>query len=344
MSKKFIPISVVWETTLNCNMKCMHCGSSAGNIRRNELTTKEGLELCEDLNKLGTRLISLMGGEPFLRKDWNLFASHIRDLSMNVTIMSNGLVIDERIVSELAKIDPYAVTISLDGGTPETHNAIRGVKASFNRCMHSIDLLTEANLPTTIITTVHKQNFKELPIIRDFLLNRGIAWQVQMASPVGRFPKSLILSKDEFYSVALFIASMRKNYSVKELPIMGAHNFGYHSQILPNIQLLPWIGCQAGLTAMGIQSDGSVQGCLSLPDRFIEGNIRERSIIDIWNDPNSFSYNRDFTKEDLNAECKNCRFGKRCKGGCLTVSTSLTRENHSDPYCLHLIEQNMIDE
>ena len=342
--QKYIPISVVWETTLNCNMNCMHCGSSAGTTRKNELTTKEGIQLCEDLSTLNTKLISLMGGEPFLRKDWHIFAHHIRDLDMNVTIMSNGLLIDKHIIAELIKIQPYAVTISLDGGTPKTHNATRRAKTSFDKCLQSLKLLTEANLPTTVITTVHKQNYKELILIRELLLNRGIAWQIQMATPVGRFPKNLMLSKEDFYSVALFIASSKKNYSVKELPIMGAHNFGYHSHILPNIMLLPWIGCQAGLTAMGIQSDGSIQGCLSLPDTFIEGNIRNHSVIDIWNDPDSFSYNRHFTKNDLTGECRDCKHGKRCKGGCLTVSTSLTEKNHGNPYCLHLIEEKMISE
>ena len=344
MSKKYIPISVVWETTLKCNMRCIHCGSSAGTIRKNELTTVEGIKLCDDLSTLGTKLISLMGGEPFLRKDWHIFAHHIRELGMNVTIMSNGLMIDENIVSELRKINPYAITISLDGGTKQMHNSIRAVNTSFDQCLHSLDLLTEANLPTTVITTLHKKNIKELPLIRDLLLNRSIAWQIQMASPIGRFPKSLMLSKEEFYSAALFIASMRKNYSIKELPIMGAHNFGYHSQVLSSVQLLPWIGCQAGLTAMGIKSDGSILGCLSLPDSFIEGNIHERSIIDIWCDSTLFSYNRKFTKEKLKGECKNCRHGKRCRGGCLTVSSSLTGEKHSDPYCLHVIEQQIIAE
>jgi len=340
--KRYTPISVVWETTLNCNMKCLHCGSSAGQSRRNELTTQEGLSLCEDLKKLGTRLITLMGGEPFLRKDWHILAQHIRNLEMNFTIMSNGLIIDEKIVSQLIKLNPYAVAISLDGGTTETHNSIRRVNTSFERCIRGLGLLRQANLPATVVTTVHKQNFKELPIIRDFLLNKGIAWQIQMANPVGRFPESLMLSKKEFYSVALFIASMRKKHSIKELPLMGAHNFGYHSKILPNITILPWIGCQAGITAIGIQSNGGIKGCLSLPDVFIEGNIREKSIADIWNDPDSFSYNRNFKKEDLNGECKDCKHGRRCHGGCLTVSASLTGKNHCDPYCLSLIEEKMI--
>lgn len=319
----------------------MHCGSSAGQKRKKELTTKQGLQLCDDLHALHTKIISLMGGEPFLRDDWSVFAHHIRNLGMNVTLMSNGLIIDTPIIEELLTLDPYAVTISLDGGKAKTHNATRKEKTSFEKCMKSLTLLTEAGLPTTVITTVHKNNYKELPIIRELLVNRGIAWQIQMATPVGRFPKDLMLSKEEFYSVALFIASTRKHYTVKELPLMGAHNFGYHSHILPNIMLFPWIGCQAGITALGIQSDGGVQGCLSLPDTFIEGNIRTRSIIDIWNDPESFAYNRKFKPKDLQGECINCKHGNRCKGGCLTVSTALTGNNHSNPYCLHLIEQDM---
>jgi len=342
MVKKHIPISVVWETTLACNMNCIHCGSSAGKSRVRELSTRESIQLCDDLNTLGTRVISMMGGEPFLRKDWEDIALYIRDLNMNVTIMSNGLIIDNKIITKLRKIDPYAVTISLDGATAETHNMIRGADESFDGCMKSIDLLTEADLPTTVITTLHKQNINDLPQIRDFLLNRGIAWQIQMAVPIGRFPQNLMLSKKEYYSAALFIAATKKKYSIKELPVLGAHNFGYHSQILPNLMLLPWIGCQAGLTALGIQSDGSVKGCLSLPDKFIEGNIRKRSLIDIWNDSNLFSYNRGFKVENLENQCRDCTYGKRCKGGCVTVSSSLTGKNHCNPYCLKSIEEKML--
>jgi len=340
--KNYKPISVVWETTLNCNMNCMHCGSSAGTQRTKELTTNEGLNLCEDLSELGTKLISLMGGEALLRKDWNILANNIRDLGMNVTLMSNGWLINEKTISELIKIEPYAVTVSIDGGIANTHDAIRRLEGSFDRCITILELLTKANLPVTVITTVHKRNFKELPLLRDILLNKKIAWQIQMANAVGRFPKSLILSKEEFYSVALFVASCRKKYSIKELPIMGAHNFGYHSRILPSIMVLPWIGCQAGLTALGVQSDGGIKGCLSLPDEFIEGNILNRGISEIWNDPNSFLYNRNFKKEELGEKCKECKYGKKCKGGCLTVSYSLTAKNHSDPYCLRLIEKEMI--
>jgi radical SAM protein with 4Fe4S-binding SPASM domain len=193
-----------------------------------------------------------------------------------------------------------------------------------------------------VITTVHKQNFKELPEIRDYLAGKGVAWQIQMATPIGRFPKSQILSKEDFYSVALFIASIKKNYSSKELAVLGAHNFGYYSKVLPNVMLFPWMGCQAGISTLGITSDGHVKGCMSLPDEFIQGSIREKNVKDIWNDTDFASYNRKFTKNDLDGKCSTCKHGKKCKGGCITVSKTLTGQNHNDPYCLHLIEQEMM--
>lgn len=339
--QKYTPISVVWESTLECNMNCIHCGASAGFKRRNELTTREAKTVIDDLNRLGTKLITLMGGEPFLRKDWYTIAKYIREKKMNITIMSNGSLINEKIVKKLEKLQPYAMAISLDGGTAETHDKIRRVDDSFNHCLESLKLLRNAGIQTSVVTTVHKQNVKELPLIRDLLLNKGIAWQIQMCTPVGRFPRDLMLSKKEFYATALFIASTRRKYNRKQLPIMGAHNFGYHSEYMPNIMLFPWTGCQAGISTLGIQSDGGIQGCLSLPDNYVEGNIRQQRITDIWNNSNSFSYNRKCNPKEMNGECAQCKYKKRCKGGCLTAAVSISREEHNDPYCLRLIEKDI---
>jgi radical SAM protein with 4Fe4S-binding SPASM domain len=341
-NKKYVPISAIWEITLDCNMHCMHCGSSAGKARLNELSTEEGLNLCKEFNQLGTGIVTLIGGEPFLRKDWYRLSQEIRDYGIDLTFISNGFTIDENIVSKLRKLEPYAVAISLDGAIAETHDSIRGLKGSFDKCLSSLELLKNADLPTSIITTLHKKNVKDLSKIREMILGKEIAWQIQMAGPTGRFPKKLLLSEEEFYSVAMFISSSRNQYSTKELPIMGAHNFGYHSHILGNIMITPtWKGCPAGISTIGITSEGGVKGCLSLPDEFIEDNIRNKSLTDIWNIPDFAAYNRNFKKDDLKGECSSCKYGKSCKGGCSTVSTTLSGEFHNNPYCIHLIEQKL---
>jgi radical SAM protein with 4Fe4S-binding SPASM domain len=340
--KKWTPFTVLYELTLRCNMRCVHCGSTAGESRTQELSTAEWNNVTKQLADLNCREISLLGGEPFLNPDWFTIAQTITSYDMKITIVTNGLCMNNEIISKLKRLQPYAIVISIDGGTSETHDYLRQQTGSFDACMNVLAKLNDANLPITVITTLNKKNVYELPLLRTLLLNKGIAWQLQIAVPVGRFPKELMLSKEEFYASALFIATTRQKYSMKEMPIIGAHCFGYNSEMLPNINLVPfWRGCQAGMTIFGIQSDGAVKGCLSLPKQFIEGNVKNTSLCDIWNSPTAFSYNRRFSLKDLTNDCQTCTFGKTCRGGCLSISTAVTDKPHGDPYCLKMIEENL---
>jgi radical SAM protein with 4Fe4S-binding SPASM domain len=338
--KKFTPKSALYELTLKCNMRCMHCGSSAGKKRKRELTTKQWNNVTKELVKLGCEKIAILGGEPFLRKDWYDISENIRQYDLKLLFISNGYLIKKNTIKLLRKLDPYAVAISIDGAKEETHDKIRQLQGSFEKCQDILKLLKSADLPTTVITTVNKLNFNELPDMREKLLNKGIAWQLQMAVPIGRFQKDFMIDIEEFYATAMFIATTRRNYSLKEIPIVGAHCFGYFSMVLPNYAIMPnWNGCQAGVTAIGIQSDGGVKGCLSLPGEFIQGNVIEKNLSEIWNDQEFCSFTRDFNIESLNGDCIGCKFGKKCKGGCLATSYSLTTLKFSDPYCLRLIEK-----
>jgi len=191
---KYIPVSVAWELTLACNMNCMHCGSSAGKADEKELTTKESLDLVDQLKELNCEIISLTGGEPLLRPDFFEISKKIKDLGFDLSILSNGLLLDEDIITKLRKLNLYGISISIDGGKPETHDSIRRVKGLFDKCISDLEKLRDANIPATVITTVHKGNIQELPLLREKLLDRAKAWQIQIAAPLGRFPKNLILS------------------------------------------------------------------------------------------------------------------------------------------------------
>jgi len=286
-----------------------------------------------------------MGGEPLIREDWFEVGKRVRELGMRLLIISNGYNINKDIINKLVELQPHSVSTSLDGGTAETHDGIRGIKGSFDKVIEYISLSKEADLPTTVITTVSRLNYKELPLIRDFLLDKYIAWQIQVATPQGRFPRELALTKEEYYSVALFIASMQKKYKKGELPLIGAHCFGYHSTRFPCLGLYPvWNGCQAGITVLSIKSNGDVIGCLAEPNSRIEGNIRKRSIIDIWNDPNAFAHNRKFNVEDLGENCKGCKYGDTCRGGCSGLSVGFTGKPHNHPYCFYKLEQELLGE
>lgn len=334
------PYQVVWELTLKCNLHCIHCGSTAGTLRPDELSTKEALNLCKDLAELNSQEICLMGGEPFLRKDWVQLGGEIKNYGMKLLFISNGYAITQQIISQLKRLQPYAVATSLDGGTTTTHDHIRGTSGSFKKVMDFLASCKSADLPTTVITTVNKLNINELPGIKDIIQGQQIAWQIQVATPTGRFPRRFALNKEEYYAVALFISSLQKKYSRKELPVIGAHCFGYHSLSLPDLGLSStWQGCPAGTSILSVKSNGDVIGCLAMPVVYIEGNIRTRSIIDIWTSPDSFAYNKQFSHEALGENCRSCCYGDSCKGGCMGMSTAFTGQPHNTRYCFYKIEQ-----
>ena len=76
-------------------------------------------------------------------------------------------------------------------------------------------------------------------------------------------------------------------------------------------------GCSAGISSIGIDSVGNVRGCESMyDDCFIEGNVRERSLADIWNDENAFAYNRKYKPSMLTGRCASCDKKAACAAGC----------------------------
>lgn len=340
-SKKYKLRHGLYELTLRCNMSCIHCGSSAGKKRNKELTTEEWNSVTKQLSDLDCKEITLLGGEPFLRKDWYEISNEIKNRGMKVIFMSNGLLINEKTIEKLRKMEPKVVSISVDGAKKETHDKIRQVKGSFNKCIETLSNLKKAGINTSVVTSINKLNFKELPELRSMFLNKDIVWQLQIAIPLGRFKKDLLLSKEEYYAAAIFIASSQRKYRRNKLKIIGTHSFGYYSKKLRNVMVFPWNGCQAGISTIGIQSNGEVKGCLSLPSEFIEGNIRDNSISEIWQKPGFCSYNRDFKESDLNNNCIDCRYGKKCRGGCLGVSIGITGKTNGDTYCLKEIEETM---
>lgn len=335
------PGIVVWEITLQCNLKCLHCGSSAGQNRSDELSTEEALKLCKDLKEIGFKGIALMGGELFLRKDWKQIAKEIKMQGMKLSIITNGFFKPNKLIGDLVKLETDCLMVGMDGGTAKIQDAIRNVKGSYKTAWTFIKASKKAGLPIGIITTIHKKNLNELPKIRKKVLAEEIDWQIQPAGLIGRFPKDLLLDEKEHYSLAQFISSTQKKHANNSFSITGSHNFGFHSKNFPPLSMYPdWEGCYAGKSVLGIQSNGNVKGCLGMPDYFIEGNIRKRDIKDIWNDPNSFSYNRNFNEKDIGNNCKNCDYLKTCKGGCTASSYSLTGIAHNDPFCFYRYELN----
>ena len=70
----YYPRFCVWELTLACDMRCRHCGSFAGRPRERELDTEEALSVAQQLADMRCERLTLSGGEPTLRPDWDRIA------------------------------------------------------------------------------------------------------------------------------------------------------------------------------------------------------------------------------------------------------------------------------
>lgn len=345
ISEKYYPYSVNIEITLACNMRCLHCGATAGKARKDELTIDEFKKLFKDLKSLSCQEVCLLGGEPFLRKDWYEIAKIATDYGLSVIFITNGYIVNKKIVEKLKKIGKIdRIGVSIDGGEAKIHDKIRGREKGFEKAWEAALKLRDAGFETGVITTVSKLNFSSLEKLKEKIYKENLTWQIQMASPQGeRFDKEFVLSLKEFYQLGLMISNWRREIPIEDLPVCGSHDIGYFSSYFSNYSELPnWQGCAAGLYTLGILSNGQVKGCLSQHDNFIEDSIRKRSIIDIWNDENLFLRNRKFNPNLLEGYCKNCNYGEICKGGCSNLSYTITGSLYNNPYCFHSIEQRGI--
>ena len=319
-----------------CNLRCRHCGSSAGSPRVGELTTDEALKICDQFPDLLVREVDFTGGEPLLRKDWPVIAQHLKNMGININILTNGLHLQEEMVSTMKKVGISTVGLSLDG-LEETHDMIRGLKGSFKSVLESIKKIQKAGMSVNVITTVNSINVEELPAIMNILKLLGVKfWRLQPIIPIGRVLSSdkLLIDNESILSLGHFIQKWSLPSEEDGMRIICADGLEY---VLDDKKEKPWRGCSAGIVTCGITSDGRVKGCLSLPDNLVEGNLRERSLWDIWFDPNSFKYTRHYFKKQLGLNCSSCDKAKQCKGGCSANSYSATATFHNDPYCFHKI-------
>lgn len=327
------PFIIGWELTLSCNLRCTHCGSSAGQARSNELTTKEALEICEQLPALLVQEVDFTGGEPILRADWPLIARRLIELNIPTNVLTNGLQVDADTVAQMKEIGISGAGISLDG-LERTHDSIRNCKGSFAAVLRSIARMQDADVPINVITTVNAVNLSELPDLLRLLQSLGVrTWRLQPLIPAGRVRAHQELQIDNTVTLRLgrFIRDNKRDAARKELNIICSDGLEY----IDEGDERPWRGCSAGIVSCGITSDGKVKGCLSMPDELIEGDLRQNSLWDIWFDDTAFPYTRRFSLDQLGPNCSACEKREECKGGCSSHSFCSTGSFHNDPCCFY---------
>lgn len=322
------PLCAALELTLSCPCRCVTCGSAAGRARDNELSTSEWLEVISDLAGLGCRRVTLMGGEPLCREDWPTIAQAAADAGMAADMVTSGTGVDESTAARMRKTPLASVTVSVDG-TAAVHDSQRGIPGAYKQALAAIRWLDLAGFKVGVTTQVNPETLPTIEALADELQAAGaMGWQLQMTLPSGRAASRPHLTMTPTTMMRLY-RSLQGLQSRRGLRPHISDNLGYCTEDDTFLRTMqgafpaPWQGCFAGVLVAGVMSDGSVKGCLALPDACIEGNVRREKLATIWNDRLRFAYNRGHDPNRLSGPCAMCPSAKVCRGGCTAAAMTM---------------------
>jgi radical SAM protein with 4Fe4S-binding SPASM domain len=335
-------VYVVWELTLRCDLSCGHCGSRAGKARANELTTDEALDVVQQLAEMGAKEVTLIGGEAYLREDWAVIARAIRDAGMDCSMTTGGRGLNAERARMAADAGIQSVSVSIDG-LEATHDKQRGVRGSFRAALDAIGHVQTAGIQPSVNTQVNRLSLPEMDDVFALLVSRGVrAWQVQLTVAMGRAVDHAewLLQPYEVLDVIPRIASYAERGPAHGLHVWPGNNVGYfgpHEATLRRNRVDGHgTGCGAGMTTLGIEADGAIKGCPSLPTKdYVGGNVRDRSVRAIWDETSELRFTRDRTVDALWGYCRSCYYADVCRGGYTWTAHVLFGRAGNNPYCHH---------
>ncbi|MBX7096457.1 MAG: radical SAM protein [Myxococcaceae bacterium] len=339
------PVYAVWEITLACDLACHHCGSRAGHKRPSELSTDEALDVVRQLASLGCREVTIIGGEAYLRKDWTQLIRAIRDHGMDATMTTGGRNLTEERVKAAADAGLQGVSVSVDG-LEATHDRIRGFHGSFRAASEAIGRLKAHGITVGCNTQINALSWRQLPQVMDHIIGQGAShWQLQLTVAMGNAVDhpELLLQPYELAELYPLLASLYEPALERGLLMVPGNNIGYFGPYEHLWRGGPdrtnhWLGCNAGQNTIGLEADGTIKGCPSLPTKgYTGGNIRDRALEDIWVNAPELNFTRDRTVKDLWGRCASCYYADVCRAGCSWTTTVLLGKPGNNPYCHHRV-------
>jgi radical SAM protein with 4Fe4S-binding SPASM domain len=335
------PIYVVWELTLACDLACRHCGSRAGVARPDELALSEALGLVRQLANLRVKEVTLIGGEVYLYDGWTDVIREVRRRGMQSSMVTGGRGWTLERARAAQEAGVQTVSFSIDGDEV-THDRLRGLSGAYRAMQNAIEVTRSIRLPFSVNTQVNRLSMPHLRHVYEVVRSSGAhGWQIQLTVPVGRAADEpeVVLQPYDLLELFPLLAELKQACDRDRIKFLAGNNIGYFGpfdHILRDISACGHSGsCQAGRLTLGIEANGDIKGCPSLPtEQWVGGNIREHSLEDVWERSTALRYNRDRTVNDLSGFCRTCYYADECRGGCTWMAGSVS-EPGNNPYCHH---------
>lgn len=347
------PVYAVWEITMKCDQPCEHCGSRAGPSRPRELDTEEALEVARGLARLGCRETVLIGGEAYLRTDVHDIIRELVKNGIRVVLQTGGRAFTVERARAMKEAGLSGVGVSIDGPA-RVHDRLRGNLGSHHAALKALDAGLEAGLLLGANTQVNALNWDMLPeTARELQAHGVVAWQVQITVPMGRAADrpEWILPPHRIVDVIDTLAEIQKKAAEeaqgrRPFDVSLGNNVGYYGPHEMALRSRPggieshYRGCGAGINVIGIESDGTVKGCPSLPTGpYAGGNVTSMALEEIWQTSKEVRFARDRDTEELWGFCKTCYYADTCRAGCSWAAHVTLGRRGNNPFCYHRVVQ-----
>lgn len=328
--------------------------------KKKEFSLEKIEELFNQFEENEVLRVSLEGGEPFTRKDI-IQIMHLADNhNFSYWINTNATLITEELAKAISMTNVDKLCISIDG-PEEIHDLSRGVVGSYKKMTQAIKYLQKYNVQLDGIITLTKINKDYLFETLQLISSLGIKTvAIMIMATVGNAYKNknrVEINYDEWKEIYLKLTDIKKTSSLPvDVAIVPTGESAYPWLLyLPLIEtnrendINLWIAndsmstvsekcyaCTAGKDNFAIDGYGNVFGCslMYTEKSLIAGNVYDKTISEIWKNSPIFNTFRNLKLEEINGECKKCKYLNLCKGGCRVCAYTATKDlNGSDIRC-----------
>lgn len=256
-AKARVPLSGTLELTARCNLRCVHCylGGAVRRSRfRSELGTAQWLDILDQVAAAGCLNLLLTGGEPLLRRDFELIYRHAKGLGMLVTVFTNGTRLSRRVVQLFRELPPRLVEVSLYGATVATTERITGSATAHTRARRGVERLRAAGIQTALKTVLLRENAAELGALEAYARELGVPFRLDAAI------------NPRLDGGCEPLAHRVEPETAVELELADPVRRRQWAEFLDKYAALPEDGhlytCGAGITAFYVDADGILRPCL----------------------------------------------------------------------------------
>ncbi len=306
--------------------------------RRDELSTAECLDLVEQLAAIGVKEVSLIGGEAYLRSDWLEVVAALRAHGIDTNLTTGGRQLTAARARAAKDAGLMTASVSIDGDE-EVHDQLRGVRGAYRSALDAMEALRDAGVPVAANSQINRLSFPLLPQILDVLVDQQAhGWQLMLTAAMGRAADEpeLLLQPYDLLELFPMLADLKARAEPAGVRLFPGNNLGYFGPLEHVLRDRfggqHCAGCSAGRSVLGIEADGTIKGCPSLPtETWTAGNIRDHRLVDLWERAEPIRFTRTRTVDDLWGFCRSCYYADTCRAGCTWTSDVLLGRPGNNP-------------